>query len=119
MSLYKCSIHLKYIVSSPPSYLVHAVSRAANIRRVKFDLPASRRAIEHGNRESQSGGANELPGVERLDGKVKMQGQLASYVGMYWEVWEGVWKRCDGEEGSGGESRGEMVGSGLTNSISY
>jgi len=50
-------------------------------------------ATKHKTRESQAGGANGVPGVDRLDGKVARLGEHAYSGGEYCEVWLGRWEK--------------------------
>ena len=108
-----CSILPSYVVSFPPSYLVHAVSQMAEIHRVQSNAPPPRRIVKRGSRENRLAGANGVPPVKRLDGEVVRQGNCAFASGLYWEVWEGRWKKCGRAEG-GTEGTDERVRLSLT-----
>lgn len=84
-------------------------------QRTRFDVRPPHPATGYGTRQSQSAKADEVPLVGPLDGEVVREGKVPTASGTHADVWEGRWKRSDGEKGGKG-IHDEMVGLSLTTS---
>lgn len=63
-----------------------------DVQRIRFNEPSRPGTTERKERESQSGGVDAFPGVDRLDG-VKKVGSNPYAGGVYYDVWMGKWKK--------------------------